>query len=86
MDFYRISWKASAKKELRKIQPQIIPEIIAVVESLADNPYPSGCKKMAAMSSTYRIRKGKYRIIYSVLKNALIIEIIRVGHRQNVYE
>ncbi|ACB00617.1 MULTISPECIES: type II toxin-antitoxin system RelE/ParE family toxin [Cyanophyceae] len=86
MDSYQISWKASAKKELRKIQPQIIPKIIEVVESLAADPYPNGCKKMAGMSSTYRIRKGKYRIIYSVLKNALIIEIIRVGHRQNIYE
>lgn len=86
MDSYQIRWKTSAQKELRKLDTKVIPQILAVVESLAQNPYPQGYKKMSGMMSTYRIRKGNYRVIYSIVQTDLVIEVIRVGHRQDVYQ
>ncbi len=85
MASYKILWKKSAVKELNNIDQQIIPRIISAVENLSDNPFPSGVKKLLASDFTYRIRVGDYRIIYSIFQNRLVIEIIRVGHRKDIY-
>jgi mRNA interferase RelE/StbE len=85
MDSYKIIWKNSAKKELKKLDKTIISRIIEKVEELAKNPYPSGCKKLVGTESNYRIRIGEYRVIYGVCSSYLMIEIIRVGHRQGIY-
>ncbi|MCD4729777.1 MAG: type II toxin-antitoxin system RelE/ParE family toxin [Bacteroidales bacterium] len=85
MAFFRIEWKQSAIKELRKLTKPDIPKIIKAVESLSVNPYPAGCRKLRATEYTYRLRVGQYRVIYSIHADVLIIEIIRVGHRKSVY-
>ncbi len=82
---YRIEWKKSAIKELRKIKKEIIPKVIEVVTGLADNPYPSGSRKLKGSMSTYRIRVGDYRVVYVVRSDIVVIEIIRVGHRKEIY-
>ncbi|HEY9703412.1 MAG TPA: type II toxin-antitoxin system RelE/ParE family toxin [Allocoleopsis sp.] len=86
MDFYQIKWKTSAKKDLRKISADAIPKILKAIDSLSNNPYPQGCKKMADTNSNYRIRIGNYRVIYTIFDDVLVIEIIKVGHRQGVYD
>lgn len=86
MASYRIDWKASAKKELKKLDRQAIPKIVEEVESLADDPYPVGHKKIQGSEHHYRIRIGDYRVIYSIENDMLLIEIIRVGHRKKVYK
>lgn len=86
MAYYQIKWKNSAKKELKSLAKEIIPKIITTVESLAENPYPNGIKKMVGSNNTYRIRVSEYRIIYNIESNLLIIEIIKIGHRQGVYK
>jgi len=62
MASYQIEWKQSAKKELKKLPKSIIPKIIDVVATLADDPYPKGSKN----NYTYRIRISDYRVVYSV--------------------
>jgi mRNA interferase RelE/StbE len=84
--FYKIQWKKSAKKELKKINKKDILKILSQVESLSKNPKPANSKKLLSTERTYRIRVGNYRVLYSVYQNQLIIEIIRVGHRQNIYK
>jgi mRNA interferase RelE/StbE len=59
--------------------------MLIAVESLAENPYPTGTRKLAAAEFTYRLRIGDYRVIYTIDDNVLIIEIVRVGHRKDVY-
>ncbi|MCL5031563.1 MAG: type II toxin-antitoxin system RelE/ParE family toxin [Bacteroidetes bacterium] len=86
MAYYKILWKKSAAKELKNIDKQIIPKIISTVESLSKNPFPLGVKKLSGAEFNYRIRVGDYRIIYSFYKKELTIEIIRVGHRRDVYK
>jgi mRNA interferase RelE/StbE len=49
------------------------------------NPRPDGCRKLAGASMTYRIRVGRYRVVYTVEDDRLIVEIVRVGHRSSVY-
>jgi mRNA interferase RelE/StbE len=86
MASYKIYWKKSALKELKKLESQIILNIISSVEKLALNPLPHGVKKLTLSDFTYRIRVGNYRIIYSLFRKDLTIEIIRVGHRKDIYK
>ena len=83
---YKIAWKASAKKELRKIEKSLIPTLLESIESLASNPFPHGYKKLVGSDHLYRIRIGRYRIIYEIEDGQMIIVIVRVRHRKNVYE
>ncbi|MDJ0899079.1 MAG: type II toxin-antitoxin system RelE/ParE family toxin [Xenococcus sp. MO_188.B8] len=85
MASYKIEWKQSAKKELKKLDKQIIPRILQAIENLADNPYLSGSKKLIGSDSIYRIRVGDYRIVYNIKSSVLTIEIIKVGHRREIY-
>ncbi len=85
MTSYQIEWKNSARKELKKLPPDIIRKIIYAVESLAENPQPPNCRKLVGSEQTWRIRVGDYRIIYNIFSSILIIEIVRVAHRKDAY-
>ena len=82
---YKITLKASAQKELEKIQKAARVKLITAISELAENPRPVGCKKLVNFDNHYRIRVGEYRCIYKILDNELIIEVIKVGHRKDVY-
>jgi mRNA interferase RelE/StbE len=86
MDSFQIRWRNSTKKDLRRIASKEIPRIIAAVEALSMNPFPAGCTKLSGSEYAYRIRVGDYRIIYEIIGNELVIEVIKVGHRRDVYE
>lgn len=85
MASYEIAWRKSTKKDLRKIRPDEVSGIIKAVEALAENPLPDGCTKLVGSQHIYRIRVGDYRVIYEVIGRVLIIEVIRVAHRKDVY-
>lgn len=85
MDIYRIEWKNSALKELKRIDRTIIQKIIDTIQSLATDPRPSGVRKLRGSELSYRIRVADYRIIYEVIDDMLLILIIRVRHRKDVY-
>ncbi|PZN73294.1 MAG: type II toxin-antitoxin system RelE/ParE family toxin [Candidatus Methylumidiphilus alinenensis] len=86
MASYKLIWKRSAEKELRRIPQDAIARLLALAESLTDNPLPTGYKKLVGTEETYRVRSGDYRLVYEVRDKQLIIEIIRVGHRGSVYQ
>lgn len=85
MESYTITWRKSTKKDLRKIPEGDVLEILAAVEPLAGNPFPIGSMKLSGTQDVYRIRVGKYRVIYDVMGKELVIEVIRVAHRKDVY-
>ena len=85
MTSYKVQWKQSAKKELKKLDKQTIRRILQAVEKLANDPYSRGCKKLVGSKSIYRIRVGDYRIVYDTQPLVLTVEIIKVGHRREVY-
>jgi mRNA interferase RelE/StbE len=82
---YRIEWKQSARKELRKVVKAAIPKILEAAAALAENPHPTSSKKLRGSEYTYRIRVGDYRVVYSVYSKVLVIEIVKVGHRKDIY-
>jgi mRNA interferase RelE/StbE len=86
MATYKIEWKRSALKELEKLPRPIISKVVSAVDNLSSNPFPQGVRKLMGSESSYRIRLGDYRVLYSVIEKRLIIEIIRVGHRKDVYK
>lgn len=85
MAFYSLEWKRSAVKELKSLPRETGARILKVVQSLAQTPFPPGVKKLVGSDQSYRIRVGDYRVVYDVITTTLIIHIIRVGHRSNVY-
>jgi mRNA interferase RelE/StbE len=85
MASYKIEWKNSAYKELQKLPRPMIVKVVAAVSDLANDPFPHGVKKLVGSEYTYRIRVGDYRVVYEVFENKLIIEIVRVRHRKDIY-
>ena len=86
MVIYRIEWKHSAVKELRKLPKEVVPKILKSVEELAENPYPKGTRKLVGSELRKPVRVGIYRIIYSVFESVCVVEIVRVGHRKDIYQ
>lgn len=85
MASYRIEWRRSATKDLRRIAALEVPRIIAAVEALATDPLPRGCAKLTGSERSYRIRVGDYRVLYDIFSDRLVVEVIKVGHRKDVY-
>ncbi len=82
---FRIEWKKSTRKDLRKLPASTGERIVEAVEDLAENPYPHGVEKLSGSQHACRIRLGDYRIIYEVVTELNLIEIQRVRHRKDVY-
>lgn len=85
MASYRIEVAKSAEKVLLKLPKKVVPDIIEAIHALADNPYPAGCRKMSGESNTFRIRVAVYRIIYEIHAQAILIKVLKIGHRKDVY-
>lgn len=86
MASYRVLIKPSAAKEIEAVdQKKDRQRIVAGIRSLADDPRPPGCEKLAGEDDRYRIRVGRYRVIYSVGDGELLVVVVRVGHRKDVY-
>ncbi|MFE4105560.1 type II toxin-antitoxin system RelE family toxin, partial [Almyronema epifaneia] len=72
--------------QLKKLTPTVQKTLIALIETLAQEPRPPKCKKLKGQQNRYRVRSGDYRIIYSIEDAALIVRVIKVGHRRDIYE
>ena len=83
---YSVFISKSAKKELKQIPVQYYVSIMEHIIALAEEPFPLGSKKLKNAQNIYRIRVGVYRIIYTVNNNELIIDVIKIGHRKDVYD
>lgn len=81
---YKIEIKRSAVKELSRLPQKDLKQIISRIKALADNPRPLNSKKLCA-DEKYRIRQGRYRILYQIEDDILIIYVVKVAHRKDVY-
>ena len=84
MASYKIIVKRSAQKELELIPKIYLLPITKLIDSLAKDPRPIGSEKLSA-DEKYRIRKGPYRIVYSIHDKELVIWVVKVAHRKEVY-
>ena len=86
MASYNIEIKRSAAKEIRQLPASVRQVVVVVITGLAREPRPSGCKKLRGYPDTYRIRKGEYRVVYEITDRKLLVMVVKVGHRQRVYD
>ena len=85
MGKYKVSIKASAIKEIEAIsQKKIRQQIVRRIGDLADDPRPPTARKLSGHDK-YRIRLGSYRIVYSIEDDELVVVVVKVGHRKDVY-
>jgi mRNA interferase RelE/StbE len=85
MGNYRIVIKKSAAKEIEKIQKTDRIRIVEKIRSLSSDPHPTESKKLSGQEK-YRIRQGNYRILYQVIDDELVINVVKVGHRRDIYK
>jgi mRNA interferase RelE/StbE len=82
---YAIQFKPLALRQLEKLSRDAQKRLAAKVESLRNDPLPPGCKKMAGIPDGWRVRVGDYRIVYQVHRSVLLVLILAVGHRKEIY-
>lgn len=87
---YRVKFATSAAKELRKlrkrIQPRLMKSIGERIDALAEEPRPPGVEKVEGYDDLWRVRADKdYRIVYTVEDDVLLVVVVKIGHRREVY-
>jgi mRNA interferase RelE/StbE len=80
-----VAFTPAADRQLSKLPEQVQVRIVTAIMALADDPRPAGVRKLAGPGDLYRIRTGDYRVIYEVRDDELLVLIVRVGHRRDVY-
>ncbi|MBD2771813.1 type II toxin-antitoxin system mRNA interferase toxin, RelE/StbE family [Iningainema tapete] len=82
---YQIDFSRTATKQLNKLPSALKERIEAKILELADNPRPHGITKLKNRENGYRIKVGDYRILYDIYDGILVITVVKVGHRREVY-
>ena len=81
---YRVIVRSSVSKDLKGIPKRDVRRIVSAIKSLADDPRPLGTKKLSGQER-YRLRQGNYRILYEIENDRLIVCVVKVGNRRDVY-
>ena len=84
MAVYRVYFKESVEKDFIAIPKKDLKRILQRIKMLEDNPRPLGCEKLTGRER-YRVRQGRYRIVYSIQDDEVTVWIVKVGHRKDVY-
>lgn len=83
---YRVEFTAAARRQLGKFPTEIRRRIVAVADLLADNPRPPNARWLANRAGVLRVRIGDYRILYEIQDDVLLVLVVAVGHRRDVYK
>jgi mRNA interferase RelE/StbE len=82
---YEIEFTPLAMRQFRKLSANVQQALSLRIDALASDPRPKGCKKLAETDDSYRIRSGNYRIVYRIEDSLLVVLVIRIGNRKEVY-
>lgn len=82
---YRVELNKAAQRDLRRLSPQLQDRITPRIYALADDPRPPGAKKLAGQKERWRVRVGDYRVIYEIHGAILLVLVVTIGHRREVY-
>ena len=80
----RLLFKKSVQKDFDSIPKKDPKRILSRIESLSEDPRPEGCEKLTGRER-YRLRQGRYRIVYSIQDDELTVWVVKVGHRKHIY-
>lgn len=83
---YRVELRPRADKQLRALPRPVQLRIVAALDQLADEPRPQGVRKLSGAENLYRIRIGDYRVVYEIQDRLLLVLVVRIGHRRDIYE
>jgi mRNA interferase RelE/StbE len=83
---YRVEVAAAAVRQLRKLDRAAQRRVQAAIELLAAEPRPNGARKLVGGDGAWRVRTGDYRIVYEIHDNVLLVLVIAVGHRREIYD
>ena len=81
---YRLIFKQSVAKDLRDIPNKDVARVLRRTRALSDDPRAPGCEKLSGQER-YRVRQGVYRIIYEIVDDVLVVVVVKVGHRGEIY-
>ncbi|MCA1754175.1 MAG: type II toxin-antitoxin system RelE/ParE family toxin [Spirochaeta sp.] len=84
MASYKLVFKESVAKDLRPVPKKDLSRLLQRMQALQENPRPAGSEKLSGQER-YRIRQGVYRIMYEVADELLVVTVVKVGHRKQVY-
>jgi mRNA interferase RelE/StbE len=82
---YRVEVAPAAVRQLRKLDPPARRRVQAAIELLKEEPRPSGAKKLVGGDGEWRVRTGDYRVVYEIRDSVLLILVVAVGHRRDIY-
>ena len=82
---YSVEFTARAHRQFAKLERATQIRLAPAIDALADDPRPPGCVKLAGADDLYRIRVGAYRIVYAIEDDRLVVLVVKVGHRRDVY-
>jgi len=85
MGSYRVEVSATAEKQIKKLSGEERLRVVGAISRLADETHPRGCRKLRGYDDIFRVRVGRFRILYSVDSGRLLVIILKVGQRKDVY-
>lgn len=85
MPAYSVEFTPAAERQFAKLSSTARTLVAAVVVTLASNPRPHGCMKLAGADDLWRVRAQQYRVIYRLLEKRLVVTVVKVGDRKDVY-
>ncbi|MBG1268532.1 type II toxin-antitoxin system RelE family toxin [Nostoc sp. WHI] len=83
---YEVKFTKGARKMFIKLSQELLDRIQTKIDDLAIEPRPNGVKKLKGEENSYRIRVGDYRVIYDIFDDVLLVSVVSVGHRSEVYK
>lgn len=83
---YQVIIKPAAQRQIRKLPRAAQVRVVARIEVLAETPYPPDVRKLTGSDDLFRVRVGDYRIIYQVRDAKLLVLVVKVGHRRDIYD
>ena len=85
MGSYRVELTHTAEKQLRRLGAKHRPRVVESIAALAEHPRPRGARKLSGYDQVFRVRVGTYRIVYEVFDDRVVIIVLKIGHRKDIY-
>ncbi len=82
---YEVQILPKAARQLKALSVEVCQDISLTIQSLANEPRPIGVKKLSGEKDIYRVRVGNYRVLYRIINKVLVVVVVSVGHRREVY-